>query len=557
VNTVNKLYQLILLSLLLFAISGCSSSQYYNTVQIDTILERDSSQLGKLSSWSNQSIHALFEQCFTVQIQSVWSAANVLSCNNELLGRPDLDEIQRRDAINHYNQALSTLVKLALQKTKSQHLNITLKTLDEAYAVEQFLLLSEIQVLDEKLQFKEFGELGVLAIAERRNTQKGQDKFYPLEGIFRSVNFLFDSISYTNNAATINLTYQVLSAPTYISKGENSYVQKYSPSAAFLGLIEKADINGLSLLGLIQAAKTEFRRGIFAIEPISENKIPLIMTHGLNSDPLIWRHLTMALLNDPEINKHFQIWHFYYPSGPPPFFTSMKLRKRLMDLVNTIPNPKLTEKAVFIGHSMGGIITHLLTSESNYALWDSAFVARPEILVDEPNPELENIFIFSPVFTDNTVFFLDTPHLGSEVAASTIGYISSWLISLPYSFSNLFGSFTQRIGFDKLTPAMQPFISGPNSIQVLRPGHPMIQTLSELPVAGRAYSIIGSQDALDCSDPDDCNNISDSVVNYSSAHFPSAEQEIIVHSTHNSFDSEQGIEFIRQKLRNMLEEPLP
>lgn len=547
-------HQLIRYILLLFLIclTGCSGHKYLELMTSETITEYQGKQTNHIESWPQSTTASLLRDCNKNAPKNALTAVNILSCNNELLGRDGLTLQQQNQALNNYNQALSIVLTFAFQQSDTEHLKIKLDSLDNTYKPEQLTLLSELQVLDTKLQYRVFGDIGVLAIGKRKNKQKHDDKFYPLEGIFRSVNFLYKSARQERNQLTIHLTFAVVSEPTYINKGAHRYTQKYSPAAAYLELIENANIDQFSLVGLVRAAKAEFRRGIFAIEPISTSKVPLIMTHGLNSDPLIWRYLTIALLNDPELSQKFQIWHYYYPSGPPPFFTAMKLRHRLASLLASINNPDLSKKAVFVGHSMGGIITHLLTCDSGYALWDSAFTERPDELKEEFNPELEEIFIFKPTFQDNTVFFLDTPHLGSNVATSPIGYISSWLVNLPHSFSKAFSAFTQRIGLNKITAAMQRYSAGPNSIQVLRPGHPMMQALSRLPVAGSAYSIIGSDNEnTTCIPLQDCQNISDSVVDYNSAHFPDAEQEIIVQSNHNSFKSDKAIHFIKEKLKKM------
>ena len=106
--------------------------------------------------------------------------------------------------------------------------------------------------------------------------------------------------------------------------------------------------------GLINPGEADIRRGIFAIEELNDNKIPILMTHGLNSDPLIWLKLTLALLNDRQLHKTFQIWHTYYPSGTPPFYNAMMIRKRLKNILLEHPKLNKKNKGIFIGHSMGG-----------------------------------------------------------------------------------------------------------------------------------------------------------------------------------------------------------
>ncbi|MCL1148834.1 esterase/lipase family protein [Shewanella ulleungensis] len=506
--------------------------------------------MSSLPTWNNLDNADVAKQC--QQFAFINNSIIALSCANTLLTRNNLSTQEKNQAVELYNHSLQQLVNLVLQQRTLDNLVVKVNGLNLAKQKHRLVLTSAFNILEPRLKVTEFGELGVLAIRERDNTKKGQDKFYPSEGIFRSVNFQFDSLTVHNGKYVLKLHAAELSSATDITKGNNQYQQKYSPAAAYLSLLQKADIDNFSVIGVIHAAKAEFRRGVFAVEPISTTKIPIIMIHGLNSDPIIWRYLTMVLLNDQQLSNHFQIWHLYYPSGPPPFFTSMKLKQSIDDLLSSINQPNFTDDAVFIGHSMGGIVTNVLTTDSEYALWDAAFIDRPEMFEEKPDRDLENIFIFKPIFKHNTVFFLDTPHRGSEVATSTIGYFSSALVNLPQSFLGLFQNFTSKIGLEKMTKAMQPFMEGPNSIQVLRPGHPLMNALNELPIAGEAYSIIGTENDLHCLSDSDCSNISDGVVNYNSAHIDQAKEDIIVPSTHNSFQSEQAIEFIKSKLLQLI-----
>nr|WP_306288376.1 hypothetical protein [Pseudoalteromonas sp. WY3] len=72
------------------------------------------------------------------------------------------------------------------------------------------------------------------------------------------------------------------------------------------------------------------------------------MIHGLNSDPLIWRYLTMAILNDAVLSQRYQIWHVYYPSGPPPFFNAMRVRHLLSELSQVASGEQGFERATIM-----------------------------------------------------------------------------------------------------------------------------------------------------------------------------------------------------------------
>ncbi|MGK0372642.1 MAG: hypothetical protein ACJAW1_002905, partial [Glaciecola sp.] len=128
------------------------------------------------------------------------------------------------------------------------------------------------------------------------------------------------------------------------------------------------------------------------------------------------------------------------------------------------------------------------------------------------------------------------------------------LVSLPSEFTQLFQDFIDRVGPDILTDKMRPFLInyGPSSVHVLRPGHPLMDTLYNMPVVGDSYAIIGSNGRLLCDDEISCASISDSVVSYSSANYMFANEKMIVPSSHNSFKSVQAIAFIVERLKKKI-----
>jgi len=249
--------------------------------------------------------------------------------------------------------------------------------------------------------------------------------------------------------------------------------------------------------------------------------------------------------------SRYQIWHIYYPSGPPPFYSALRTRDNLRSLLSEIDNHNLPDKAVIIGHSLGGVIAKLLATQTNFNLWDATFNKRPDNLLTAENATVRDIFIFEPVFKKNTVFFLDTPFKGSEAANSIIGYIGDFLVTLPSDFTHLFKDLIKRVGPHVITEKMRPFLIdyGPNSVQVLRPGHPLMNTLYDMPISGDSYAIIGSNGELKCENTTKCSAISDGVVSYDSANYRYAKENIIAPSSHNSFQSKEAIDFILSKLK--------
>ena len=527
---------------------GCSNSRFVHQVSPSVNIIKGYNAL-ILQSFTSLNTATVEEYCRSLSDDTDYYLVDRLHCANELLSRRNLSSKQQQFALFSYNDSLHKIIR-AQHSGLLQSKKITISY----HTFEQFTFAQDITALDIRLTPTIFGEIGIPVTIQRDNTKTGLDKYLPLEGILESASITLSNIETFEDKESLHITLQINHdfSKNQIILGNNNYTIRRSPSSAYLSLIEQADIDEYSWLGFVSAAKAEKRRGIFAINGLSDTKIPVIMIHGLNSDPLIWRHLTIAMLNDPALVAKYQIWHVYYPSGPPPFYNAARLRNNIRELLHNIGNPELNKQAVVIGHSMGGLVANLLTTKTNYELWDATFKQRPEYVVSKQDTIVKDIFTFNPIFEKNTVFFLDTPFKGSDVANSFIGQVGSFLISLPQDFTQIFKRFFDRVGPDILTEKMRPFLInyGPSSVHVLRPGHPLMDALYKLPISGEAYAIIGSNSGvLDCDQNNGCRNISDGVVNYDSANYLHAKERIIVESSHDSFKSAQAIEFILSKLR--------
>lgn len=536
--------KILLLALLMSLISGCTSIRFFELEPRGSeISQQEMVELVDLDDLNKLPTHLLHNQCLTINKYSDVGNALLAQCAQELLRRDDLSLSLKSYALTSYNDSILNLMRLG--QSKKAIVKVVIEEKGE------YLIVNDIKVREKELIPSIYGELGVPIVVRENNSQQGLSKYYPAEGIYSSRTILFKSLEHDDQFITVKLSTRREKLTTI---GRNYYPLKFSPGAAFLALIENATIDNFSWLGFTNANQAEKRRGIFSIGDISKTKTPIIMIHGLNSDPLIWRNLTMAILNDKKIHEHFQVWHVYYPSGPPPFFNAMRIRKQLKEFINDLDAPELYSQAIIIGHSMGGVISRTLTTNSQDKLWNVTFTERYEDMDLKQDSPLKDIFVFSPIFEEATVFFLDTPHRGSNVATSVIGSIGSAFVTLPDNFKSIFKRFINRVGIEKITSTMQPFLveHGPNSVQVLRPGHPLMEVLVELPIQGESYSIIGSNSKLICKHQVDCDQISDGVVSYGSAYLEDAADTIIVKSSHDSFKNPEAIFFILDKLKRKM-----
>lgn len=532
--------------LIIIAVTGCSSNRFFKKLSenetIDSVLA-----YAVLPNVEHLNDKKLEQHCQNQNQKNEIGLVLLLHCSEALLSRTNLSAEIKHNALTFYNDALYKLLSTRLGK-QTNNVYLTLPP----GATENVLFAREMQAQELSLTPKVFGDVGVGVVYKRNNSGLGQDKFKPLEGEYFASTLLVESI--VANGARYEIILKQFSAKRKhtVMFGNNHFEVLRVPGAAFLALIENATIDDYSWLGFTSPSEAQKRRGVFAISDFSPDKTPIVMIHGLNSDPLIWRNLTMAMYNHPWLLDTHQIWHVYYPSGPPPFYNAMLIRQTLNQALSYLNDDKPLDEAIIIGHSMGGIISKLLSTSSQYVLWDETFNVRPEIALASENKRVKDVFIFEPVLSKNTVFFLDTPFKGSEIASSTIGYIGASLVELPTEFTGLFQRFIERVGPQILTDKMRPFLHeyGPNSVQVLRPGHPLMEKLYTLPVSGVAYAIVGSNGALTCKTDVLCHDISDGVVSFDSANYRGAKEKIIVPSSHNSFKSKQAIAFIINKIEN-------
>src|SRR6185369_5333949 len=101
----------------------------------------------------------------------------------------------------------------------------------------------------------------------------------------------------------------------------------------------------------------------------------------------------------PVLREHFQFWFYLYPTGNPYLVSAADFRRSLDRLrAGLDPHRKdaALDQMVFVGHSMGGLVSKLLTLDSGDDFWG--------LLSDEPfekikatpetKAELQQVFYF-------------------------------------------------------------------------------------------------------------------------------------------------------------------
>ena len=296
--------------------------------------------------------------------------------------------------------------------------------------------------------------------------------------------------------------------------------------------------------------------GLVMFEPYDPGKIPVIMVHGLFSYPTTFVQMFNDLRGDERIRQRYQFLFFSYPTGLPMAYSSMRFRKQLLEFREEFDpdhtNPQF-DRTVMVGHSMGGLLTKAMLTDSGMQVWDAFLTVAPEemkVNKEEERQSVKDLLIFEPVSYISRAIFIATPHRGSPIADNFIGRLGSRLISLPQAFTRgVFDLVTlnlDNLSFEQKGPIFKPA----TSIDQLSKEHPFLKALADLPVReGVPYhSIIGIRDA------EEVEGSSDGIVVYPSSSIEGADSEYYVHAGHSSLKHPDTIAEVKRILLLHLDE---
>jgi pimeloyl-ACP methyl ester carboxylesterase len=333
----------------------------------------------------------------------------------------------------------------------------------------------------------------------------------------------------------------------------NTFVPLAADFSAPIGaLLSRAPTENIGFRGMLRPAAYFDLMGLYTLEPVRRDRIPLILVHGLNSRPATWVPTINSLLSDRTIRENYQLWYYRYPTGIPLAYSAAGLRRELdaiRDHYNiTAANTKLSN-IVMVGHSMGGLLASLQVRTSKNGVWNQYFSQPLEtISIDSATrDQIEEMFLFdaSPFIT--RVVFISTPHRGSPAALGPIGRLLASLIRFPSDIilarkPELLAS-ARDLGRTLLTEQK-------NSVNNLREDNPTLQTILSLPLdpGVTIHSIIG-----DRGKKGPLEESSDGIVPYRSSHLASAVSERIVPAGHSAHCHPDAIAELRRILLQHLE----
>jgi len=307
--------------------------------------------------------------------------------------------------------------------------------------VDRFEFVSDYEVHGLRNHYHNFG-LGVPLIAIRRNKESitGREEFYPEDVSFPLTAFLRVNIDSTQGdsyqLATLEL-HDPLDQPSVQVAGRTVPLETdLSTPLAYTLSQPSLDDNHLSTLGLLKPDRAKDIQGLYMLEPFQEDKIPVVMVHGLWSSPVTWMEMFNDLRSDPEIRNHYQFWFYMYPTGQPFWISGAQMRENLTHMRRQLDPDKqfvALDQTVLVGHSMGGLVSKLQTVDSGNQFWN-LLSDRPFSELDadpEMRESLARTFFFDPNPSIRRVVTIGTPHRGSEFANDATRWLGRKLIRIP------------------------------------------------------------------------------------------------------------------------------
>jgi len=310
----------------------------------------------------------------------------------------------------------------------------------------------------------------------------------------------------------------------------------------------EGNLDLIGRLGVLYPSEYDGKTGVFMMDPYQPGKIPVVFVHGLMSSPGAWTNAINELRGDPELRKRYQFWMFFYSTGNPILTSAARLRQSLISIRDEF-DPEAKDPAlddmVVIGHSMGGILSRLMVSDSGGSLWRAATSKSPDAVVldDEAKRMLMDSMFFAPVPTIGRVVYVATPHHGSPMGDAWIGRLASRLIRVPKQVVDIQGALAKLNGGDDVGWDFRDHRYA-TSVAQLGLSNPVLQAIDELPMREEVpfHSIIGynGKEPLPTG--------GDGVVPYLSAHLEGAMTELVVSSGHAAQETEAAIVEMRRVL---------
>ncbi len=391
----------------------------------------------------------------------------------------------------------------------------------------------------------------LVGIREQRPEREEEMRFFPPRGLFVPITVTLDDprLIPSGEQKRYRVPVRLWNPELHetVEVGGRAYPLAANFSAPMEMILSGRNELLWGLGGFLEAEKRVDQAGIYLAGPYDPNRIPVLMTHGLVSVPIMWRDVIPELAAEPDLSRRYQFMLFTYPSSFSIAESALLFRTKLAELRQHFDpegDDPLSTNMVAIGHSMGGVLTHLLVADVGDHLWNQVSAVSIEEFPfnDEQREKARSLAYFEPDPAIQRAIFLSAPHRGAKMAEAGYAGFAASLAHLPSDLVLSASSLFDEGAGEYLKVDLQKKVT---SILSLRPDSPIVVGLDMSPYKeGVIYhSIMGDRGKGDTPDS------SDGVVDYWSSHQEGAASEIIVPTGHDSYTHPDAIAEIKRILR--------
>lgn len=294
---------------------------------------------------------------------------------------------------------------------------------------------------------------------------------------------------------------------------------------------------------------------IYLMQPYDPQRRIIFMLHGLGSSPEAWVNVANEIMGEQELRREYQVWQVYYPTNAPIALNRYEISQAFNQTLRHF-DPSGTSRAsrdmVFIGHSMGGVLSRLMLSSSGEVLWDD-LLANYDLKGERlrrVQSKLGPLLHFDAQPNVERAIFIAAPHRGTDIAGNRVGRMIGRLVRLPLTILGKFDDVFQTLQQTETRSAEGERLRIPNSIDNLKASDPFVKAAAQLPIRPglKYHSIIAHRKPeVPLADSDD------GLVPYWSAHLPGAVSEKVIISGHSVQETPQAVLEVRRILREDVE----
>lgn len=212
-------------------------------------------------------------------------------------------------------------------------------------------------------------------------------------------------------------------------------------SAAYGLWLARTDLATQAFEGLIQPKARLTAPQLFMLEPYRPDKKVILLVHGLAGSPETWISLTNDLLGDPELRERYQVWQLFYSTNMPIIESRYQIQtliERAFAQVDPQGRAAASRDAVLIGHSMGGVISRMMLSNTDLSRPAFETLSSRERRRLQASPLLQARLQLRPLKPVSRAIFVATPFRGTDFTQKWYSRLLGQLIRLPRQFTQSF-----------------------------------------------------------------------------------------------------------------------